>query len=107
MLHHQENDDNIKLSVSKLIALWAFSESALGGILHAFQFPFSGILLAGFAVTIICAIGYYSEKPSADILYGTMIAIAVKLTLSPHSPVTAYIAVAFQGFCGLVFFYFQ
>ncbi len=107
MLHHIEKNDNIKLSVPKLIALWAFSESALGGILHAFQFPFSGLLLAGFAVTIICAIGYNSEKPSQDILFGTMIAIAVKLSLSPHSPITAYLAVGFQGSCGAAFFYFQ
>lgn len=107
MHHHIQENDNIKLSVPKLIALWAFSECALGGILHAFQFPFSGLLLAGFAVTIICAIGYTSEKPGQDILYGTMIAIAVKLSLSPHSPITAYLAVGFQGACGAAFFSFQ
>ena len=98
---------NIKLSTSKLIALWAFSECALGGILHAFQFPFSGLLLAGFAVTIICAIGFSSEKPAQDILYGTLVAMAVKLALSPHSPVTAYVAVGFQGLLGALFFRFQ
>lgn len=97
----------IKLSISKLIALWAFSECALGGILHAFQFPFSGLLLAGFAVTIICAIGFTSKKPVQDILYGTLVAIAVKLALSPHSPVTAYVAVGFQGILGALFFKFQ
>mgnify|MGYP003398165107 FL=1 len=100
-------EGKIKLSISKLIALWAFSECALGGILHAFQFPFSGLLLAGFAVTIICTIGYTSDKPSQDIMYGTLVAIAVKLALSPHSPVTAYIAVGFQGVLGALFFKFQ
>lgn len=107
MQHHIEEKEDVKLSVAKLIALWAFSECALGGILHAFQFPFSGLLLAGFAVTIITIIGYTSEKPSADILYGTIVAIAVKLALSPHSPVTAYVAVGFQGVLGALFFKFQ
>lgn len=97
----------IQLSVSKLIGLWAFSECALGGILHAFRFPFSGLLLAGFAVTVICCIGFSVTKPAPVILYGTLVAMGVKLALSPHTPVTAYFAVGFQGAMGALFFSFQ
>lgn len=98
---------HIQLSVSKLIALWAFSECTLGGILHALQIPFSGILLGGIAVTIVCCIGFTAERPFWAILYATLVAISVKFALSPHTPVTAYLAVGFQGFLGALFFSFQ
>lgn len=88
------------LSTSKLIMLWGFSECALGGFLHALQVPFSGLILAGLAVVIICCLAIYSEHPGRDILYGTLVAMSVKLALSPHTPVTAYVAVAFQGGLG-------
>lgn len=91
---------NTKVSVPKLIALWAFSECSLGGLLHAFQVPFSGFWLAAIAVTIICCMIMFSENAVRDILYRTGIAIAVKLALSPHSPLTAYVAVGFQGILG-------
>lgn len=90
------------ISTSKLIALWAFSESSLGGLLHAFQVPFSGFWLAAIAVTILCCIILYDPNPTKMILYGTGIAIVVKLVLSPHTPLTAYVAVGFQGLLGAV-----
>jgi len=89
-----------KLSVAKLTGLWAFSECALGGLLHLFQLPFSGFFLAAFAVVIICCIYLYSPHPMRDILYATIVAMTVKLVLSPHTPVTAYVAVGFQGLSG-------
>lgn len=91
-----------RLSVAKLTGLWAFSECALGGMLHLFQVPFSGFLLAAFAVVIICCISMYSDRPFRDILYATLVAMTVKLLLSPHTPLTAYVAVAFQGLAGAV-----
>ncbi|MCO6461200.1 MAG: hypothetical protein J5I59_07340 [Saprospiraceae bacterium] len=97
----------IKLSVSKLIGLWAFSECTLGGILHAFQIPFSGLLLGGVAVTVVCCIGFTAERPASAILYGTLVAMSVKFALSPHTPVTAYLAVGFQGVLGALIFSFQ
>lgn len=98
---------SVRLSVSKLIALWAFSESALGGLLHATNMPFSGLLLGGIAVTVICCIGFTAVRPGAAILYGTLVAVSVKFALSPHSPVTSYIAVGFQGIVGALMFSFQ
>ncbi len=98
---------SVRLSVSKLIALWAFSESALGGLLHAINMPFSGLLLGGIAVTVICCIGFTAERPGSAILYGTLVAISVKFALSPHSPATSYIAVGFQGVVGALMFTFQ
>lgn len=98
------HSDRLQLSVTKLISLWAFSECAMGGLLHAFKVPFSGIVLASFAVIIILNIGLASPAPVKDILYGTLVALAVKAAVSPHSPVAAYVAVSFQGMLGALIF---
>jgi hypothetical protein len=89
-----------------LVAFWAFVESFLGGILHALQVPLRGIVLAGAAtacLTTIAAVtrGYLDKKPirtfSIDLLNATLAVMAVKLILSPQSPLTAYVAMLFQG----------
>ena len=89
-----------------LVAFWAFVESFLGGILHALQVPLRGIVLAGAAtacLTTIAAVtgGYLEKKPtrtfSVDLLNATLAVMAVKLVLSPQSPLTAYVAMLFQG----------
>jgi hypothetical protein len=89
-----------------LVAFWAFVESFLGGILHALQIPLRGIVLAGAAtacLTTIAAVtrGYLDKKKirtfSADLLNATLAVMAVKLILSPQSPLTAYVAMLFQG----------
>ena len=96
-----------------LVAFWAFVESFLGGILHALQVPLRGIVLAGAAtacLTTIAAVtgGYVEKKPtrnfSVDLLNATLAVMAVKLILSPQSPLTAYVAMLFQG--GLAYLLF-
>lgn len=87
-------------TITKLTALWALSESGLGGVLHAIKLPFSGLFLASFAVVIITFIGNLSENRRRDILRATLIVVLIKAAASPHSPITAYVAVAFQGFLG-------
>ncbi len=93
-----------KLAVWKITALWGFSEAAFGGILHAFQIPFTGLFVGGAAVLFISLIAYYSED-KGDILKSTIIVLIVKAMISPHSPITAYLAVSLQGILGEIFFY--
>ena len=47
----------------RLTALWALIEAGLGGLLHAFHLPFTGIILGGFAVLIISLLAQHFEKP--------------------------------------------
>ena len=55
---------NENFSLQRLTALWAFSEAALGGLLHALHIPFSGVVLGGFAIMFISLIAYYSKNHS-------------------------------------------
>lgn len=87
----------------RLIALWAVCEGVLGGIIHGFQLPISGLIVGGCAVIIICMIGYYVPDKNA-IIKATVVVAIFKMMLSPFSPFPAYIAVFFQGLTGQLFF---
>lgn len=91
-------------NIDKLTAIWALSESGLGGILHAYQVPFSGFFLAAFAIIIIRYIAYLSDKPFKSIINATILVLIVKAVASPQSPINAYIAVTFQGVFGAIVF---
>lgn len=88
----------------KLTALWGFSEAALGGFLHALKLPFTGLLVGGSAVFIITLIAFFSDK-RGSIIRATIIVLLIKGMVSPHTPVTAYLAVFLQGLLGEVFFF--
>jgi uncharacterized membrane protein YhaH (DUF805 family) len=88
----------------RLVALWALSEGVLGGIIHGFNLPISGLIVGSAAVIIICMIGYYAPEKSA-IIKATILVCIFKLILSPQSPLPAYVAVLFQGFTGSLFFW--
>ncbi len=87
-------------AVQRLTALWAFTESGLGGIMHALQIPFTGLLVGGMAVIMISLIADISEHNYKQILKSAMIVLIVKAMVSPHTPFPAYIAVAFQALLG-------
>lgn len=88
----------------RVTALWAFSEAFLGGILHALQVPFAGLILSAFAVICITSLTLNGYK-RGQIIKATVLVIIVKALLSPHTPVAAYLAVFLQGFFGeLIFF---
>lgn len=87
------------VAVGRLTALWALAESALGGVLHALKVPLMGVVMAGTAVLLITLIAHYAARPR-DILRALLLVLVVKAAGSPHSPVTAYTAVAFQGLLG-------
>lgn len=92
-----------RISYLKIVALWAFSESAFGGILHALTIPFRGLFIASAAVLFISLIALFS-KSNKDILKATLIVILIKAVVSPHSPLTAYLAVSLQGVLGYLLF---
>jgi hypothetical protein len=87
-------------AVQRLTALWAFTESGLGGIMHALQIPFTGLLVGGMAVIMICLIADISEHNYKQVLKSAMIVMIVKAMVSPYTPFPAYIAVAFQAVLG-------
>jgi len=93
------------IAVWKITALWAFSEAALGGILHAFKIPFRGVFVGGSAAILISLIAYFSDS-RGTILKSTLLVILIKGLVSPHTPVTAYFAVLIQGTLG-EFLFFQ
>jgi hypothetical protein len=93
---------NQAVTWSRLTALWAFSESGLGGVLHAFNMPFSGIPLIGISVMILSLIGYFCTP--RQILKSLVIVLLIKAIVSPQSPVGAYFAVTFQGILAFLLF---
>ncbi len=95
---------NEELIISRITSLWAFSESALGGILHAFRIPFRGMVISGAAVIFISMIGYFSKK-RGNVLKALLMVLIVKGLVSPHTPPAAYAAVILQGILGEILFF--
>lgn len=91
-------------TAKRLTALWAFSESGLGGVIHALKLPFSGFILAALAVAIMSLLANNSANAFKQILKSTLVVLMVKAMVSPHSPWPAYIAVSFQGLMGAIFY---
>lgn len=90
-------------TISRITALWAFSEAALGGILHALRIPFTGLFIGGSAVIFLTLIAHSTERKST-LLKATFIVILIKAMVSPHTPFNAYFAVFLQGlFAYLIF----
>ncbi len=88
----------------RLIALWIFCETMLGGIIHGAKIPASGLILGSCAVICISLIAYYVPA-KGSVLKATLIVAIFKMMLSPQAPPTAYIAVFFQGLMGEVLFW--
>jgi len=88
----------------RLTALWGLNETALGGVLHLFRSPFTGIFVGGLAIILISLIAYFSSNPMKSILKALVVVLIIKFTLSPHSPITAYVAVTFQALVGGLLF---
>ncbi len=109
-MHQNRSDKRLKYisisdisAVNRLTALWAFSESALGGVLHAFRIPFSGLFICGAAVIFISLIAKFSEK-RWEIFRSTLIVVLVKIIISPNTPLNAHLAVLLQGLAGQILF---
>lgn len=93
-------------AVERLTALWALNEAGLGGMIHAFKIPFTGIVVGSTAVILIALIAFFAERKSKAILKATIIVLLIKAVASPHTPLPAYAAVAFQGLAGSLLFGF-
>ena len=93
--------DERNLIIQRLIALWAFAESGLGGVLHALQVPFTGLIIGGIAMIIITLLVAISKNMLKDVAKAFLIVVVVKLTISPYTPITAYVAILFQSVLGL------
>lgn len=91
-------------AVNRLTALWALSESGLGGWLFALKIPLTGALVGGFAVLLISLIAWYSKGSARTMLSSLVLVLLIKATVSPHSPLPAYLAVSFQGLMGVLLF---
>lgn len=92
-------------AVQRLTALWAFCESGLGGVLHALQIPFTGLVVGGLAVIIITLIANFSQHHYSQILKSLLIVLLIKAMISPYTPFPAYIAVSFQALLGYCLFF--
>jgi len=99
-----DNSTSNQNIVTRLTILWAFSEAALGGILHAFKIPFTGLVIGGSATIFISLIAYFAESRN-EIIKATIKVLLVKFVASPYSPLTAYFAVMLQGVLGNILFY--
>lgn len=94
------------LAIQRLTALWALSESGLGGLCHAFKIPFSGLLLGGIAVIIISLLCHFSETKWYTVTSALILVLIVKGMVAPHTQITGYIAVSFQALSGIFFYKF-
>jgi len=92
------------LVIERLTALWALNECGLGGFMHAFGSPFTGILVGGISILLITLIATHTKTLVPVLIKALSIVLLVKLSVSPHSPITAYIAVSFQAFLGLLLY---
>jgi hypothetical protein len=95
---------NNKSIIDKLTALWALNESGLGGFLHVFNSPFTGLIVGGVSILLISLIAYYAENKVESILKALVIVLVIKMAVSPYSPFGAYVAVSFQGLFGALLF---
>lgn len=91
-------------AIQRLTALWAFTESGLGGVMHALQIPFTGLLVGGMAVIMISMIAKFSKFDYKQILKSAIIVLIVKAMVSPYTPFPAYVAVSFQALLGYALF---
>ncbi|MEZ4910498.1 MAG: hypothetical protein R2774_06520 [Saprospiraceae bacterium] len=96
-----------KLSVSKkyngIVTFWAVTECGLGGLMHAFKMPFTGIIVGSIATICLFLISKYSQNKSKSIIEATAIVVMIKLIVSPHSPWQAYVALLFQSSMAILF----
>ena len=95
---------NNKHIIDRLTALWALNESGLGGFLHVFNTPFTGLIVGGIAILLISLIAYYAENKWQAILKALIVVLIIKMAVSPYSPFGAYVAVSFQAVLGALLF---
>jgi len=82
--------------------------------MHGLGLPLTGLTVGGFAVASLAAMaavvraerGQGRPAPWSWLLQATLLVVAAKAIASPHTPATAYVAVAFQGLAAWGFYRF-
>lgn len=97
---------NEKFATERVILLWSFAEVALGGVLHAFRIPFTGILVGSASVLCLCLLGFHPRQ-KGEIPGALAVVLAVKVAVTPHAPAGAFLAVGFQGLAAWTLFRFM
>lgn len=97
-------EQDSKLVIERLTALWALNECGLGGFMHALGSPFTGILVGGISILLISLIASHATKVWPALIKALSIVLLIKLSVSPHSPITSYVAVSFQAFLGMLLY---
>lgn len=95
-----ESTQDRTLAIQRMTALWALAECGLGGVLHALNSPFTGLVVGSVAMLCIALIGSLSDYRWKTVMTSLVVVLVIKGLVSPHSSPTAYIAVAFQGVTG-------
>jgi len=72
--------------------------------MHAFKFPFTGLIVASLAMIIITLICYYSDNIWKHLSQSLIIVLIVKMLVSPHSMISAYFAVSFQAMLAFILY---
>lgn len=90
--------------ILRITYLWAFVEGGLGGMMHLLHIPFTGFVVGGISIILNVFIAIYSKSNFQKISYCLGLVLLTKFTLSPHSPIGAYIAVSFQALTGWLIF---
>jgi len=98
------NAINNKIAIERLTALWALNECALGGLMHAFKLPLTGIIVGGISVLLITLIALYATNIRSTLLKALTIVLLVKAGISPYTPIAAYFAVSFQAFLAILLY---
>ncbi len=99
-------DSDRRLAIQRLTALWALNECGLGGVLHAFNSPFTGLLVGSLAMVCIAFICALSEQKWKTVMTSLLLVLVIKALVSPHSSPTAYLAVTFQAVTGALIYRF-
>ncbi len=80
------------------------TESGLGGVLHLLQLPFSGVLLTGISICVLCLIFQYSDNKLKQMSESLLLVLLIKYTIGPHTSPTAAFAVSFQCLSSYIFY---
>lgn len=90
--------------VQRLIYLWIFAETALGGLMHLLHIPLTGLVLGGFSIVINLLLVKYARSNYKLLWSALFMVLLAKFTFNPYTPIGAYVAVGFQGSLAIILF---
>jgi len=100
----KKSDSGDAGTVVRLTALWVISETLLGGVLHLFRVPFTGLLVGCAAVVLMILLARFQRRRAAFSRV-LLVVMTAKMMLLPGAPVNAYLALSLQGLLALLLLY--